>query len=936
MKTARRFSRFAASASAAVALALLAAAPAAAQQQPPRPAARPPAAADTARPARQVAPLSPAADSLLRRLRELPGFTPVEYQGDSATFQGGELRLQGQAQVERQGDRLTADRIIYQQQARLVHAAGNPTVTGQAASEIQGDSLVYDFERRRATVLNGKTTFTQNATWLVQGNVTAEGQSRFYTTTGCFTTDDRFGACAFPDTAAQQPQYHFEADRILMVKDKIIVARPARLYFRNVPVFWLPFIVQNLERGRRSGILVPELRLNDIVQTSSGQTREISNIGFYWAVNQYMNAQISGGWRSGTYKQMTGVVDYLVRRQFLQGNFGFRQYWRDLGGTEFSLNANNQWQPTERTNLGMSATYATSSDFVRRTTVEPGEATQNLRSSFNLTHRFDWGNVALGADRQQSISNGSVSMTLPSFSLSPNPITLFRSSAADPSWYHNGSFTVRARGSRALSQAGDPLQNQRPGRDEHRFEFSSGQDLQFGGLSISSTQALNSNTLGGLPAFDSVSGGTAPALQERTADRGNWTLNTSYSIPLIGNTRVSPSLSFGQEFRRDSLVLVDTVRVDGEPVVNREVQYEQFVTSPMRMSFGASLSPELYGFFPGVGPFTAIRHRLSPTIGYSYSPAPQPDRRQRAIFGPGAGRTQNAVTLSLNQSFEAKLRAPTEPDTATADTAAGGEPRRRPMDARKVTILSLQTSAIAYDFERASRGLSGLTTTTLNNTIDSDYLRGLRLQFSHDLFDRSGVTNQEDNGRFSPFLTGVSTGFQLGPGSGILRFLGIGRERESLAAANEGVIPGQAPQQNLLSGGSTSFTGNQRAVGGGTWNASIDYVLVRQRPLRTTGEGSPLSTRGLETQNIQANLSFPLTPNWGLNWSTNYSVTDGRFGNHRLSLVRDLYRWQANFNFTRTESGNTSFDFSVRLIDLPDLKFDYRENNIGADDRSGF
>jgi hypothetical protein len=50
-----------------------------------------------------------------------------------------------------------------------------------------------------------------------------------------------------------------------------------------------------------------------------------------------------------------------------------------------------------------------------------------------------------------------------------------------------------------------------------------------------------------------------------------------------------------------------------------------------------------------------------------------------------------------------------------------------------------------------------------------------------------------------------------------------------------------------------------------------------------------------------------------------------------LNFKRDLYRWQANFDFVRAPNGNTSFSFSVHLQDLPDLKADYSRQNLGAD-----
>jgi hypothetical protein len=68
-----------------------------------------------------------------------------------------------------------------------------------------------------------------------------------------------------------------------------------------------------------------------------------------------------------------------------------------------------------------------------------------------------------------------------------------------------------------------------------------------------------------------------------------------------------------------------------------------------------------------------------------------------------------------------------------------------------------------------------------------------------------------------------------------------------------------------------------------------------------------------------------------VSWRTDYSTTTGKFSAHTINLKRDLYRWQANFDYILAPNGNTSFAFSVHLIDLPDLKADYHENNLGLD-----
>jgi hypothetical protein len=37
------------------------------------------------------------------------------------------------------------------------------------------------------------------------------------------------------------------------------------------------------------------------------------------------------------------------------------------------------------------------------------------------------------------------------------------------------------------------------------------------------------------------------------------------------------------------------------------------LAAPTRMDFGAGLRTEIFGFWPGIGPFERFRHRLSPS-----------------------------------------------------------------------------------------------------------------------------------------------------------------------------------------------------------------------------------------------------------------------------------------------------------------------------------
>ncbi|CAN5428235.1 putative LPS assembly protein LptD [soil metagenome] len=898
-------------------------APAAAQQLPVRPSSRAPAAAadtlpaDTAAQRRAAARAEP--DSILQALLALEGFIATEYSAETAVFQAGErvLRLRGEAEVVRQGDRLTADSIIYREQTRIAEAYGSPKVTsaGQQAEALEGQVMFYDLERQRATVVQGRTQFSQGSTWFVQGDVTAEAAQRFYTTAGIFTTDDR-----------PEPKYHFQSDKILMVRDRIIVARPARLYFENVPVMWLPFLVQDLTRGRRSGLLTPRFGVNDIVRTSTGYTREISNLGFYWAINDYMDAQIAGGWRSGVATSVLGSTQYRWRRRFLDGNFNFQRFWEESGSRQFVLSSSNRWKPDERSNMAVTGNYATSSRFVRETSTDPREVRQDLRSDLSLGRRFDWGNVNFGARRSQSILDDRVDMTLPDVGVVLNPITLFREPLPEQArWYNNATLTLSGTGSRAITTG---IANfQRGTQDIERTNASLNQSLNVGNLSWSSSGLLNRSVLAEL-AGDTV-------MPRRDDDQGSWRTSLSYRQRLVGNTAISPNVSMSRDYRRD-------LRSGGE-----------YVAGPARLNVGAGLSPDLYGFFPGVGPYSMIRHNLRPSISYGYSPQVEQTALQDTVFGTFSGRAQNRVSLSLSQTFEAKLRTPSAParepaaDTLGGDTVVVGvgTPPATPQQAQKVQLLSVTTSALEYDFLRPQEGLSGFVTQRVSNSIRSDFLRGLNLDFSHELFDPSGLDTDArvrgEQGRFAPYLSSFNTSFSFGQGSAFFQFLGrvLGRTEESItppgAVVPESPLPGDEEERggDLFGAGrpgSESFTSNPRGMGSGPWNVNLSYSLLRSRGSATrTGTGGGFGPS--ESQTVIAGINFSPTRNWAVNWNTSYSITDGQFGEHRLNLRRDLYRWQANIDFTRTAYGNTAFYFTVHLLDLQDLKVDYRERNIGRD-----
>jgi hypothetical protein len=392
------------------------------------------------------------------------------------------------------------------------------------------------------------------------------------------------------------------------------------------------------------------------------------------------------------------------------------------------------------------------------------------------------------------------------------------------------------------------------------------------------------------------------------------------------------------------------------------------------MSLGVSLKSDLYAFFPGFGPFEALRHKISPGFDFSYAPEISPTELQTEVFGTREVGAQRTLRFSFNQTFEAKRPVEAASERAQGAPAAGGPgglPRdsldllpgdslglpqdslvldslaadsiggpASQADSRTFTLLALKTTAINYDFEEAKdQGdwLWGIKTTTLTNTVSSDYLRGLSITMAHDLFDDSGATSGDGgsgSGRtFSPHLSSLNFGFSLDGNSFIFRqlagLLGSGAEADTAATTpvddrgeedlDNPFSPTLTDQGSVVPVGSDPSPRTRGRAGtgrAGSWRANLRFSMQR-----------PRSETARQNQMLQSNLQFSLTENWDASWRTSYDILEGSFTDHFIQLTRNLHRWEAHFDFRKTATGNWSFQFEVALLDQEDLHFDYSQRS---------
>jgi len=856
-------------------------------------------------PSRQFAP----ADSIIRDLLDRLGFSVTRFRADTAFIraEAGEIDLMGRAMAERGGATVEADRIRYRQAGCELLALGSPRLFGQG-SPVIGDTVRFDTCRERGVVQSALTTVEeQGANWFVRGNLAIDSaQTRVYGANGEFTSCD-----------LAVPHYHFSVKQVKWVSNSMMVARPAVLYIRDVPILWLPFLFQDTKPGRRSGILPPQFGLNDIIRPSGRYNRQVTGAGYYWVPNEFLDLSARVNWYANRYFEWVVHTNYRWLDRFVQGDLEYSSRREPEGARGYRIGWNHSQNFSLSTSLNARVDYASNTSIINRNAIDPLLTTQQVSSSLNLQRRFAWGSAALGGTRRQSLTDGVGQQTLPSFSISPKPFDigqhvtwspgLTASNVTEFGTSRTPTIVVRPNGTVdtlavELNARSTNLNLDTPFRFG-TFNWRNAlrvTDRENGQRVVSTYRVPDESTP---DPTDSVT-------VSRVANGGFTTdlrWETGINLPILfqGSWKLQPSLN-----------VVDVLPSYGFGVRNERTGGE-WVFQGKRAELSLSANPTFFGFYRGLGPLSRIRHSISPALRFAYSPrAAVSERFADAVRLPGGELQRESpisrrAGISLSQNFEGKSKR-AEGDTLTDE-------RNLP----KVRLLSITTSGVEYDFEQAKdEGRTGWVTPTVTNGLQSDLVPNLQLSLTHDLWD--GPVGFKDT-KFAPFLTSVSASFNLSGGTlrGLASLFGLAGKAPSSGPTRPtqpAFQPGFGPQETGGRG-----PGMQQFGGGasGSFQSTVNISINRARPSLDPDVPS------LPTQSsITLRTRLSPTKYWGLSWDTAYNATDKKFEYHRLSLERDLHEWRAAFNFYRNPNGNFSLFFSVFLTDLPDLKADYNQTTI--------
>ncbi len=917
-------------------------------------------------------------DSVMMALLKRPGYSSTRYQADTVAFDNATRTMtlggrdSSKAGVQRDATVLVSRRLVYNDSTNIIAARGDSIILRDPArgEDIVGlREMTYNVETREGRTMDVSTVANSGADWRVVAHRATFATDSLTDRSTFWGRDGILTSCM-----DSTPHFHFLAREMKRISNSIIVARPAIVFVQDVPVMWLPFIFQDIRSGRRSGMLTPEVGVAEIVRNSPTYRRTIRDLGYYFAISDYMDATVSMNWRSAAratdndpgWRQLEANFNYRWLDRFLNGGVAVARNTLSSGAQNLAVSWSHQQEFSSRTRFSTNVNYVTDTRIQRQTELNPNAVLATIASQANFQRQQGPFSINLGATQRQYPGRDQLDRTFPTLNVASRPITLGEWFVVTPSIAYNTSaqLNIDAVGDFAFRYLNAPagLDSIRLKRDSYNRNFNVALPFKVWDFQVQADVRAN-EVANNFPEIKRVPDPSNPGQFIDRVYARTYLTTADYTL------RAGLPQFFKGSWNLAPLVSLENVDPAGS-LVRSERTNGGWVSQNKRLSYGLSVSPTFFALLPGIGAVQRLRHSITPGFSYGYSPRANVNPEFLAALGKNTtgylgGLAQNRVSLSIATNLEAKLRSPSD---STEEE-----------EGQKIRLASLQFTPLTYDFELArATGRTGLATDRMGYTFRSDLLPGFDLGVDYSLFLGSVLS---DTAEFKPYRESVRFGFQITENSAIVR--GIGR----LMGRQPGVVASEQigdPQRPTMSGGGLTSGGdpNQQGIGAVTgtrarnpvqpitttgFQASFSVSQQRSRPQRggrviefdpfaecagflglpiydfcllqarqriPTDPPVNFGTEGGSRiaypprTNVGLQTSFNLTPKWAASWSTSYDVEQRDFAAQTVTLQRDLHDWRAVFGFNRLPNGAFSFTFFISLKAQPEIKLPYQNRSF--------
>lgn len=805
--------------------------------------------------------------------------SPVFSNADDSTrmdYQNNVLYLYGNAKVKFEDFELTADFIRVDREHNLLFASGardhnnryrgRPIFKTSSEAPTTTDSVYYNFETKK-----GKTfgTFSE-----VDGGFIQAKQLKNNQYNEAFIKDAMYSTCNLP-----QPHTHFGIHITRgIVSEKNIVSGPAYLVIEDVPLpfIGLPFGFFPKNDKRASGFMFPSF--------GEDYTRGffMRDVGWYIGINDYWDMELRGSLYSKGSFELSSRARYIKKYKY-DGGFSLR-YARTRNGVEGTAGYKPQqdfnitWNHSQRQEANPGTTFSASvnagtGSYFSRTAAggsyDYNEITRNtMSSSISYGKMFGDGrfNFTTSLRHNQDISAGTIQLTLPTFNLSMTSFNPFdtKDRVGDQKWYQRINVGYQVRGENSINTTEDLLF-----RKESLKDFKNG---------IQHTVPI-SLSLNVLKFFQ---------------------FNTSVNY---SERWYSQSIRKGYDNTPDGFATtIDTLQG-----FNRSYNY----------SMSSGFSTKVYGQKNFKGKLAAIRHVITPSVNFNYTPDFSDDRfgfyrkfinpngrediysifEGSVIGGPGRGESMG-IGFSVDNNIEAKVRTN---DTSSTDGF------------KKIPILQGLSINGNYNFVADSFKLSTLSFS--GRTALFDQKLGINFNGTFDPY----VYDKENNRRVNRYSIedgklvrlvgfGLSTSYSFNSEAAKSNNQNI----DDLNEVKAGMTPEQQQQLNRISSDPNAFVDFDVP-----WNIAASFSFYYSNP----GNRSNVTS----TLNLHGDLS--LTPKWKIQYNSGYDLKAKKITLTQFNIYRDLHCWDMSFGFIPFGSYRSyTFTLRVKSSILQDLKLSKRND----------
>ncbi|MEO0557000.1 MAG: putative LPS assembly protein LptD [Bacteroidota bacterium] len=813
---------------------------------------------DTTLPATPIAssddygvPLSPAVDGGLEAPIEFTSRDSLRIElapRDSTDRPNDRVSLFGEATAVYEGATLMAGVLEYLASQEEVRAraldsdsgsVGLPTFTREGDESFTGRQFVYNLRTERGRVTGVRTTLEDG--YLLADIIKQCGPNEICAADAAYTTCE-----------GENPLYALRAGRIKVVDGKRVFTGPVRLELLGLPTpLWLPFGFFPAAEGRRSGPLQVSYRQ----ESDFGLT--LDNVGWYWAISDYLDAQVAG--KIGTLGsfEVRGQTQYN-RRYAYNGRLGL-SYGRIRRGersdpdfqarTPFSLNWTHNQTFANQSTLSGSVNLRTESQ-QRLATDISDQVSQSTRSS--LSYSRSWPGVgrslSVSSEIYQDFAQDQTTATLPRISVSQQRIFPFKR-GRDDAWYEKIHISYT-------------------GRADNSFRFAYADTT--GGVIPDSTV----NVLEGLLSPSAFTRATGLASRFDYSATHTIPIQAAFRVPRY-NLSLTPSLTFTERWAgaEQQFTFVDSLgRAVGSEIPG--------FTSARQVSASVTGSTELFGTFPvRIGALDGVRHVVRPSATLRYEPDYAAFGFVREVQRDAAGNTRRYATVNgIPTTTTRTLSFGVENEflTRTARADSTGEIQRT---TNRVLSLSLRGGYNFGDDERPIQDPS----VTFNSQIYGFTLQG-NAGFSAYATSATGdnpeQTHLDATGRLLRLTRASASasrtfGRSRGRSEDVRPILGArtpdtiyGPADPAYRAPVVGFVDYAAPISASL-GANLSF---QPAIGSGDSRTAVTLALNQ--------------------------ISAQLTPNWAFTGSTGFDVVARKFTITRIGLQRDLDCFEMRIDWT--------------------------------------